>query len=261
MPSHRVVRVRSVGDGVAAEALRAGIARIQSELERVAGLPAGGGGGGGRRGAGAPAAGAGPHRPRRSSPSTRPGSMDLDQALHLERDGDGFVVHYAIADVAAFVPARRPGRRRGQPARRDAVRRRLARSRCTRRCSARTPRRCCPSRSGPRCCGRSGSAPTAARTDVHVRAGAGALAGPAHLRGGAARDRRRHGRPSRSRCCARSASCGSPARPSAAASRCRCPSRRSTSRGRSGTWSSASSCPSSAGTPSSRCSPASPPPT
>jgi len=31
------------------------------------------------------------------------GSMDLDQALHLERDGDGYVVHYAIADVAAFV--------------------------------------------------------------------------------------------------------------------------------------------------------------
>jgi exoribonuclease R len=30
-------------------------------------------------------------------------SMDLDQALHLERDGDGYVVHYAIADVAAFV--------------------------------------------------------------------------------------------------------------------------------------------------------------
>lgn len=31
------------------------------------------------------------------------GSMDLDQALHIERSGDGFVVHYAIADVAAFV--------------------------------------------------------------------------------------------------------------------------------------------------------------
>lgn len=33
------------------------------------------------------------------------GSMDLDQALHIERaEGDGgFVVHYAIADVAAFV--------------------------------------------------------------------------------------------------------------------------------------------------------------
>ncbi|MGO4201994.1 RNB domain-containing ribonuclease [Rhodococcus sp. TAF43] len=32
-----------------------------------------------------------------------PGSMDLDQALHLERNGDGFVLHYAIADVAAVV--------------------------------------------------------------------------------------------------------------------------------------------------------------
>lgn len=35
-----------------------------------------------------------------------PGAMDLDQALHVERKGDGYVVHYAIADVAAFV---RPG--------------------------------------------------------------------------------------------------------------------------------------------------------
>ncbi|MGY3128439.1 exoribonuclease R [Agrococcus sp. UYP33] len=46
------------------------------------------------------------------------GSTDLDQALHLERDGDGVVVRYAIADVPAFVA---PGgaidveaRRRGQ---------------------------------------------------------------------------------------------------------------------------------------------------
>ena len=35
-----------------------------------------------------------------------PGSMDLDQALHVERRGDGFRVRYAIADVASFV---RPG--------------------------------------------------------------------------------------------------------------------------------------------------------
>ncbi len=35
-----------------------------------------------------------------------PGSRDLDQAVHIARDGDGFLVHYAIADVAAFV---RPG--------------------------------------------------------------------------------------------------------------------------------------------------------
>ncbi|UYQ61809.1 RNB domain-containing ribonuclease [Streptomyces peucetius] len=33
-----------------------------------------------------------------------PGSVDLDQAMHLaRRDGGGFRVHYAIADVAAFV--------------------------------------------------------------------------------------------------------------------------------------------------------------
>ena len=34
------------------------------------------------------------------------GSMDLDQAMYLERDGDGHRVRYAIADVPAFV---RPG--------------------------------------------------------------------------------------------------------------------------------------------------------
>lgn len=32
-----------------------------------------------------------------------PGSTDLDQAVHLERVDGGFRVHYAIADVAAFV--------------------------------------------------------------------------------------------------------------------------------------------------------------
>ena len=34
-----------------------------------------------------------------------PGSHDLDQALHIERLGDGHRVRYAIADVAAFVSA------------------------------------------------------------------------------------------------------------------------------------------------------------
>jgi exoribonuclease R len=32
-----------------------------------------------------------------------PGSRDLDQALHIERHGTGWRVHYAIADVPAFV--------------------------------------------------------------------------------------------------------------------------------------------------------------
>ena len=45
------------------------------------------------------------------------GSTDLDQAVHLERDGDGYVVWYAIADVASFVvpggPVDLEARRRG----------------------------------------------------------------------------------------------------------------------------------------------------
>jgi exoribonuclease R len=32
-----------------------------------------------------------------------PGSRDLDQALHITADGDGWLVQYAIADLAAFV--------------------------------------------------------------------------------------------------------------------------------------------------------------
>lgn len=48
-----------------------------------------------------------------------PGSKDLDQAVLIERaEGGGFRVHYAIADLAAFVPAGgaldKEARRRGQ---------------------------------------------------------------------------------------------------------------------------------------------------
>ncbi|MFE9579892.1 RNB domain-containing ribonuclease [Nocardia sp. NPDC006044] len=32
-----------------------------------------------------------------------PGAMDLDQALHLERTGSGYLLHYAIADVGAVI--------------------------------------------------------------------------------------------------------------------------------------------------------------
>ncbi|MFC7489064.1 MULTISPECIES: RNB domain-containing ribonuclease [unclassified Knoellia] len=45
-------------------------------------------------------------------------SMDLDQAMHLERDGQGYRIRYAIADVPAFVAAGgaidAEARRRGQ---------------------------------------------------------------------------------------------------------------------------------------------------
>ena len=37
-----------------------------------------------------------------------PGSLDLDQALHIEAAGDGHRVRYAIADVAAFVASGDP---------------------------------------------------------------------------------------------------------------------------------------------------------
>ena len=47
-----------------------------------------------------------------------PDSLDLDQALHLERRGSGYRVRYAIADVAAFVkpggPMDREAHARGQ---------------------------------------------------------------------------------------------------------------------------------------------------
>ncbi|GAA1969582.1 RNB domain-containing ribonuclease [Amycolatopsis minnesotensis] len=47
-----------------------------------------------------------------------PGAKDLDQAMLLERTATGFLVHYAIADLAAFVapggPVDAEARRRGQ---------------------------------------------------------------------------------------------------------------------------------------------------
>lgn len=46
------------------------------------------------------------------------GATDLDQALHLERREDGYLLWYAIADVPAFVAPNGPidseARRRGQ---------------------------------------------------------------------------------------------------------------------------------------------------
>ena len=89
--------------GASGAELRAGIAAIQREQRRRARVP-----GRGREGGGATAA----RDPVcRSSDLTDlefvtidpAGAMDLDQAMHLEADGDGYVVHYAIADVMAFV--------------------------------------------------------------------------------------------------------------------------------------------------------------
>src|SRR4051794_33337118 len=104
MSSSRVVRVHA-RDEVAAQSLRDGIARIQSELEVTPAFAP-------EVEEAAQRAAASPRLPdldRTDLPFVTidpPSSKDLDQALHLEREGSGYVVHYAIADVAAFV---RPG--------------------------------------------------------------------------------------------------------------------------------------------------------
>jgi len=98
----RVVRVRSAADGVAAASLREGIARVQAEMKVSPELPD-------SVEKAAAAAAAAPRLPeldRTDLPfvTIHPESaLDLDQALHLERAGDGFTVHYAIADLAAFI--------------------------------------------------------------------------------------------------------------------------------------------------------------
>ncbi len=102
MPSNQVVRIKGGKDEAVAGTLHEGIARIRAELE----LP-------GEFSpevlAAAKAAAANPRLPdldRTELPFVTidpEGAMDLDQALHIERSAGGYVVHYAIADVAAFV--------------------------------------------------------------------------------------------------------------------------------------------------------------
>ncbi len=107
MPSNRVVRVRARADSVSAQEMHDGIAAIQEELEVAPGFPA-------AVEAAAVAAAGAPRLPALDRTDLElvtidPGSArDLDQAMHIERDGDGYVIHYAIADVAAFVTAGDP---------------------------------------------------------------------------------------------------------------------------------------------------------
>ncbi|WP_435769447.1 RNB domain-containing ribonuclease [Nocardioides sp. SYSU DS0651] len=112
MPSNVVVRVRATSP-----ALQEGLAAIAAELELPSGFPP-------EVTAAAEEAAASVVRhdlDRTDIPFVTidpEGSMDLDQALHIERAGDGFRVHYAIADVAAFVrpgdPVDREAHRRGE---------------------------------------------------------------------------------------------------------------------------------------------------
>ena len=102
MPSNRVVKVRSTGDSVTAQEMRDGIAAIQQEMKVSASFPE-------AVEAAAQEAAANPRLPELDRTDIElvtidpEGAKDLDQAMHIERSGEGYVVHYAIADVAAFV--------------------------------------------------------------------------------------------------------------------------------------------------------------
>lgn len=98
----RVVRLRDEVLSADGETLRAGVAAIQAELDVTPEFPP-------EVEQAAQRAAKSPRLPDLDrtdlpfvtiDPAT---AMDLDQALHLERNGDGFTVHYAIADVGAFV--------------------------------------------------------------------------------------------------------------------------------------------------------------
>ena len=117
MPSNRTVHVRTADDGAAARTLREGIATIQAELDVTAEFPA-------EVEEAAARAAADPKLPDLDRTDLElvtidpPSAMDLDQALLIERAGDGYRVYYAIADVAAFVtpgdPVDEEAHRRGQ---------------------------------------------------------------------------------------------------------------------------------------------------
>ena len=111
MASSLVITVRSAdtdpgsglgSDSVAGETLRDGIAALQAEMRVSAEFPA-------DVERAAAAAAANPRLPKKDltdlpfvtiDPES---AMDLDQAMYLERSQDGYVVHYAIADLSAFI--------------------------------------------------------------------------------------------------------------------------------------------------------------
>ena len=99
-----MIRVAHADDDVAAQSLRAGIHQLQTELQVTPDFPP-------EVEAAAAAAAASPRLPdldRTDLPFVTidpPNSMDLDQAMHLVRNDTtgGYTVHYAIADLAAFI--------------------------------------------------------------------------------------------------------------------------------------------------------------
>lgn len=186
------------------------------------------------------------------------GAQDLDQALHIARDGDGWVVHYAIADVAAFVSPGDPvdveANRRGETLYGAEEKVPLHPPAISEDAASLLPDRVRPAllwtiRLGPdgervdadvrRALVRSREQLTYEEAQRRVDAGEG----PETLAGS-----RRSGR------------CAWPARPHAGACRCRSPSRTWSWMAGAGTSSTGPGCRSRTGTRRSRCSPATPPP-
>lgn len=103
MPQGRVIRVAHADDGVAAQSLRRGVAALQAELgvtDFAADVLAE-----------AQHAASSVVLPDNDQTAIGfvtidpPGSMDLDQAMHIARNGAGYTIKYAIADLASFVQA------------------------------------------------------------------------------------------------------------------------------------------------------------
>ncbi|WP_420175824.1 RNB domain-containing ribonuclease [Luteococcus sp. OSA5] len=119
MPARHIRIVQQVP-----EPIRAGIDRLRAELEVPSEFPAEverAAEQASQSGVDAAAFGLGEWADRNDLPLVTidpEGSMDLDQAVFIERDGDGFRVWYAIADVAAWVepggPIDQEAHRRGQ---------------------------------------------------------------------------------------------------------------------------------------------------
>ena len=103
MTTTRRICLQPAGNAVLAQ----GVAEIRQQMDLPTAFPA-------EVEAAAAAAAANPRLPaldRTELPLVTidpPGSMDLDQAMHVQAQGEGYCVHYAIADVAAFVQAGDP---------------------------------------------------------------------------------------------------------------------------------------------------------
>ena len=186
--------------------LRRGIETIQDELGVTPEFPpeVAGGGRGGRR---EPRL---PDLDRTDIPFVTidpDGAMDLDQAMHLERDGDGYLVHYAIADVAAFVSP-------GDPVDVEAHRRGETLYGADSKVPLHPPvlsegaASLLPDQVRPALLWTIKVDATGEGTDVDVRRALVRSRAKLDYDGRAAAARRRHGRRDVRRCCARSASCG-----------------------------------------------------